>query len=246
MFERMAQMEERYWWHVGRRDLIRRFLARYVAPAGPARILDLGCGTGRNLELLAEFGEVRGVEPAGPALEHCRARGLGEDVVVPGSASAIPFPDASFDLVTAFDVLEHLDDDRAGLAEIRRVLRPGGRLLLTVPAYRFLWSVHDEALGHRRRYVASEVHALLNGAGFSVLRRTYAISFALPGIIAYRVAQGLLPSVAGRGVSYVEVPDPINRLLTDLLRVEGRLMGAIDLPFGASIIALARLRADPS
>ena len=242
--ERMGSMEESYWWHVGRRYIIRRFIEHFIGPKGSLRILDLGCGTGRNLELLAQFGDTVGVEPEGPGLEQCRERGLGEDVVKAGTATSIPFPDASFDLVTAFDVLEHLDDDKEGLAEIRRVLKPAGQLLMTVPAYRFLWSVHDEALGHRRRYVASEVHSLLNTSGFVVIRRSYAISFALPGIMAFRIAQGLLPTMAEGGASYVEVPERTNKLLTNLLKLEGRMMGAIDLPFGASIIALARRHDD--
>ena len=233
-------MEETYWWHVGRRYIIREFLKQYLGPQGSLDILDVGCGTGRNLELLAQFGDAVGVEPEGPGLDQCRSRGLGPDVVKAGFADAIPYPDESFDLVTAFDVLEHLDDDRAGLAEIRRVLRPAGHLLLTVPAYRFLWSIHDESLGHRRRYVASEVHSLLNTSGFVAIRRSYAISFALPAIFGFRIAQGLSPNVAGHGASYVEVPPLTNRLLTGLLKVESRLLGAMDLPFGASIIALAR------
>ena len=238
--EQMARMEEQYWWHVGRRYIIRRFLEHYLGPEGSLDILDVGCGTGRNLDLLAQFGRARGVEPEGPGLARCRERGLGEDVVKAGTATELPFDDDSFDLVTSFDVLEHLEDDGAGLDEIRRVLRPAGHVMLTVPAYRFLWSVHDEALGHRRRYVASEVHGKLNTAGFVVVRRSYAISFALPAIMGFRIAQGLVPAVAERGASYVEVPAAANRLLTGLLKLEGRLMGAIDLPLGASIIALAR------
>jgi hypothetical protein len=120
------------------------------------------------------------------------------------------------------------------------VLRPAGHLFVTVPAYRFLWSVHDEALGHRRRYVANEVHSLLNRAGFVVIRRSYAISFALPAIMGFRIAQGLVPAVGEKGASYVEVPPTTTRALTGLLKLEARLLGAIDLPFGASIIALAR------
>ena len=157
-----------------------------------------------------------------------------------GTATSIPFDDGSFDLVTAFDVLEHLDDDGAGLAEMRRVLVPSGHLLLTVPAYRFLWSVHDESLGHRRRYVASELHSKLNNAGFVVVRRSYAISLPLPGIMAFRIAQGLLPAVAEQGASYVEVPPAVNQVLVNALKLEAKLLKAIDLPAGASVFALAR------
>jgi len=238
--ERMARMEETYWWHVGRRYLIRYMLQHYLGPKGNLDILDVGCGTGRNLQLLDQFGKSVGVEPPGPGLDQCREAGLGEDKVVAGDALNLPIEDESYDLVTSFDVLEHLDDDKAGLDEIRRVLRPAGHVLITVPAYRFLWSTHDESLGHRRRYVASEIHNLLNNNGFVVIRRSYAISFALPGIMAFRLAQGLLPSMHSEGASYVEVSEPVNRALTFALKLESRLMKAVDLPAGCTIIALAR------
>lgn len=236
--DRMKRMEEEYWWHVGRRYLIRRTLEHYLGERGSIDILDVGCGSGRNLKLLEQFGTVHGVEPEGPGLEVCRAEGLTN--VVAGLADAVPFEDESFDLVTSLDVLEHLDDDEAGLREIHRVLRPNGFALITVPAYRFLWSVHDEALGHRRRYVASEIHSLLNRTGFTAVRRTYAISFALPAILAFRIAQGLFPPLHERGASYVEVGAGPNWLLTQALKFESRLLGRMDLPVGASILALAR------
>jgi len=236
----MKRMEESYWWHVGRRHLIRRTLEHYLGPRGSIDILDVGCGSGRNLELLRQFGTVRGVEPEGPGLESCRADGLGPDVVSPGMADSLPFDDTSFDLVTAFDVLEHLEDDVLGLQEMRRVLRPGGYALITVPAYRFLWSVHDEVLGHRRRYVASEIHNLFNNNGFVVVRRTYAISFALPAILAYRIGQGLFPPAEERSATYVDVGRVPNWLLTQALKFESRVLGHVDLPAGASVLALAR------
>lgn len=240
----MERMEEGYWWHVGRRYLIERTLQRRFGETGNLRICDVGCGTGRNMELLDRFGDVVGVEPEGPGLSICRRRGLGDERVRAGTATDIPFPDGSFDLVTAFDVLEHLDDDHEGLREMRRVLKPNGHLLLTVPAYRFLWSVHDESLGHRRRYVAAEVHSKLNVAGFVVVRRSYAISLPLLGIMGYRIAQGLVPAMAEQGASYVEVPPAVNGMLVNALKMEARLLKAIDLPFGASIFALARRDGD--
>lgn len=232
--------EEGYWWHVGRRAIIERWMERAFGPTGSLDILDVGCGSGRNLQLLDRWGRARGVEPSGPGLDACRAAGLGSDRVMQGGADRLPVPDSSFDLVTAFDVLEHLDDDAAGLAEARRVLRPAGHLLVTVPAYRFLWSVHDEALGHRRRYVASELHSALNRAGFVVVHRSYAISAPLPAILAYRVAQGLRPSGGERGASYVDVPPWAHHLLVGALKLEARWMQHLSLPIGASIVALAR------
>ncbi len=238
--DKMEAMEESYWWHQGRRHLVTRFMTGFFGPEDKMEILDVGCGTGRNLNLLERWGTVLGVEPEGPGLEACRKAGRGPDRVMAAPADRLPFPDASFDLVTAFDVLEHLEDDQAGLREFHRVLRPGGHLLLTVPAYRFLWSIHDEALGHRRRYVASEIHSLLNNSGFSTLRRSYAITFALPAIASFRILQGLIPSLYQRGASYVEVPTVANAALVGLIRLESWLLRMIDLPLGTSILALAK------
>src|SRR6185436_1790311 len=140
----MRRVEESHWWFVGRRQIIRSFLERLVrarlagsgaASAGaPAElnILDVGCGTGANLDMLSEFGKAEGVDVSAEALSFCRARGL--EQVKLGAAEALPYADGSFDLVTGLDVVEHLDDDVAGLKEMRRVLRPGGEALLFVPA----------------------------------------------------------------------------------------------------------------
>jgi SAM-dependent methyltransferase len=236
----LERMEQGYWWHVGRRHLVEHTLLKRFGDAGGLRICDVGCGTGANLELLGRFGTAVGVEPEGPGLERCRARGLGDDAVVAGDACALPFDDESFDLVTSFDVLEHIEDDSLALRELARVLRPNGYLLVTVPAYRFLWSIHDESLGHRRRYMASELHSKLNTAGFAVIKRSYAVSFTLPGILGYRIAQGLFPSLASRGASYVDVPPLVNRALAASIKLESRLLDAFDLPVGTSIFAFAR------
>jgi SAM-dependent methyltransferase len=239
--EDLAEFERTYWWHVARRHLLERLLTANL-PEDPTRdVLDVGCGSGGNLELLGRFGQVSGVEPPGAGLEHCRARGYGPEVVVEGSADALPFEADRFGLVSMLDVLEHLEDDAGALREVGRVLGPGGYLLLTVPAYRFLWSIHDEALGHRRRYMSSEVHSLLNAVGFRVLRRTYAVTLPLPAIAGFRIAQGLIPSLYRRGASYVSLPGPLNGLMVGLLRLETKCLQAIDLPLGTSIVCLARL-----
>ncbi|HZG53808.1 MAG TPA: class I SAM-dependent methyltransferase, partial [Pyrinomonadaceae bacterium] len=151
----MYEVEGSHWWFAGRRRILESFIRSIVAALnlqGRARprILDVGCGTGANLEMLAQFGEAEGVDVSEDALAFCRARGLGQ--VKLGAAEQLPYADASFDLVTALDVVEHLDDDAAGLREMRRVLRPGGRALLFVPAFMWLWGVQDDVSHHRRRY----------------------------------------------------------------------------------------------
>src|SRR6266567_2800474 len=148
----MYEVEEKHWWFAGRRRIIASFVEDICREfeTGKPRILDVGCGTGANIQMLSQFGSAEGVDVSTEALEFCRARGLTN--VKQGAAETLPHGDASFDLVTGLDVIEHLDDDVAGLREMRRVLRPGGRALLFVPAFMFLWGVQDDISHHRRRY----------------------------------------------------------------------------------------------
>ena len=145
----MLAVDEHHWWYRGRRRIIRAELERLPLPR-PARVLDAGCGSGRTLQELVRYGEVTGIELNEEAAELARSRGLGEVRV--GRLEELPWPDQSFDLITCLDVIEHTPDDRPALAELHRVCRPGGWLLVTVPAYPALWSLHDEANHHYRRY----------------------------------------------------------------------------------------------
>lgn len=235
----LDRLETSYWWHVGRRAVIRSLMRAFVKLPDQPRILDVGCGTGRNVALLGDFGRAFGADPSPEALAIGRGLGLA-DRLVGAEAERIPFRDGTFDLVAALDVLEHLEDDRAGLLEIRRVLRPGGYLLAAVPAYRFLWSEHDEALGHRRRYVASELHQKLNLAGYAVVKRSYAISFAFPLIVAFRLWRGLFPPTAELQASYVMLPAWLNNTFAGFLSAEAALMRSMNLPLGTSIFVVAR------
>src|SRR2546423_6006091 len=166
----MYQVEEQHWWFLGRRKIIERFVAAACRDLGKLkpRILDVGCGTGANLQMLAQHGAAEGVDVSSEALEFCRARGLSK--VKEGAAEALPYEDGSFDLVTGLDVVEHLDDDIAGLKEMRRVLRPRGRALLFVPAFMFLWGVQDDVSNHRRRYTLSTLRKSIEQAGLRIER----------------------------------------------------------------------------
>src|SRR6185503_18298582 len=160
----MRRVEESHWWFVGRRQIIRSFLERLfrdvkASEHSTVNILDVGCGTGANLEMLSEFGVAEGVDVSTEALSFCQARGL-QNVKL-GAAEALPYEDDSFDLVTGLDVVEHLDDDLAGLKEMRRVLRRDGRALLFVPAFMFLWGVQDDISNHRRRYTLKDLRRVV-------------------------------------------------------------------------------------
>lgn len=234
----MYQIEGSHWWFAGRRRILRSFLNRIFTslPAGDKRILDVGCGTGANLELLSEFGQAEGVDVSADALAFCRQRGLTH--VKQGEAENLPYPDETFNLVTALDVVEHLDDDVAGLKEMRRVLRPGGRALLFVPAFQFLWGVQDDISHHRRRYTAKQLKKIVQDAGLEVERVTYAnISFFLP-ILAARLLMRLTGyRPASENILTVGF---LNKPLGMMLGSETLPLRYFNLPFGVSAICVAR------
>ncbi|HEX8775822.1 MAG TPA: class I SAM-dependent methyltransferase [Pyrinomonadaceae bacterium] len=234
----MYEVEGSHWWFVGRRRIIRSFIEKIVRDLGETRprILDVGCGTGANLEMLAEFGEAEGVDVSPEALDFCRERGLRN--VRLGAAERLPYEDSSFDLVTALDVVEHLDDDTAGLQEMRRVLRPGGRAMLFVPAFMFLWGVQDDVSHHRRRYTLSTLRAAVGAAGFEVERATYAnISFFGPILLGRLLmrATGLRPASENN----INV-SALNGVLGRLFGAESSLLRRMNFPFGVSAICVAR------
>src|SRR6266850_1856410 len=234
----MYEVEETHWWFAGRRRIIACFLERICTGLEKEQphILDVGCGTGANLELLARFGEAEGVDVSPEALDFCRQRGLKS--VRQGEAENLPFPDASFDLVTGLDVVEHLDDDVAGLKEMWRVLRPGGRALLFVPAFMFLWGVQDDVSNHRRRYTKKELKETLRAAGFEIERVTYAnITFFFPilmGRLLMRLT-GFRPASENNLTVGV-----LNKPLGIILGSEAGLLRRVNFPFGVSAICIAR------
>ena len=234
----MYEVEGKHWWFVGRRRIIAGFvekICRDISKPRP-RILDVGCGTGANLQMLSEFGAAEGVDVSTEALDFCRARGLSK--VKQGAAESLPYEDASFDLVTGLDVVEHLDDDVAGLREMRRVLRPDGRALLFVPAFMFLWGVQDDISHHRRRYTVPELKRRLGEAGLTVERATYAnISFFLPILVGRMLMRltGLRPASENN----ITI-GALNGLLGRILGAESWWLRRMNFPFGVSIVCIAR------
>jgi SAM-dependent methyltransferase len=227
----MSHFEDFYWWHVGRRYIVREQL-RNLGIAHQS-ILNIGCGTGGLVEVLEQFGEVFNADISKEALEFCREKGIKNLSQV--TDGKLKFPDHCFDVIVATDVLEHIDEEESALKEWRRVLKPSGTLLLTVPAYQWLWSAHDDALCHKRRYTAAGLHMRMHRAQFKVSKRSYCIVFSFPLIVAYR----LYASIAKRSEaesSYVVLPSIINSLFVFLLYLEARLTRYINFPFGTSIL----------
>jgi SAM-dependent methyltransferase len=237
----MREVEGAHWWFAGRRRILESFVRSIVddlrrTDGARPRFLDVGCGTGANLEMLAQFGDAEGVDVSEDALAFCRARGLAN--VRRGAAESLPYGEGEFDVVTALDVVEHLDDDLAGLREMRRVLRKDGRALLFVPAFMWLWGVQDDVSHHRRRYTLPGLAARVEAAGLSVERATYAnVTFFAP-ILAGRLLMRAL-SLRPASENNVNV-SALNGLLGRVFGAESHWLRRFNLPFGVSAIIVAR------
>jgi SAM-dependent methyltransferase len=240
-YEVMAAVEDRHWWYGGMRALAAALLDSVYAGRQDLRILDAGCGTGGNVRFLHRYGQVVGVDLAAEALELGRRRVPG--MLARGSVLALPFADATFDLVTSFDVLYHraVPDEGPALRETARVLRPGGRLLIRLPAYEFLRSKHDRAVHTRRRYTAGQALALLQAHGFAIERCSYVNSLLFPLPLAQRLLERALPLLERDGSDLAMPPPLLNELLRWPLAAEAAWLGrGRSFPFGLSILCLAR------
>lgn len=238
-YRRYFEIEDRHWWFVGRRELFLRLLDRHLGPdAGGRRVLDVGCGTGTMLGHLARYGSAEGIDASEEAVAFCHERGL--DRVRRAEGVPLPFDDASFDLVTALDVIEHADDDGELLRELRRVAKPGGTLLVSVPAFMFLWGPQDEISHHRRRYTRPRLREAVSAAGWTPRRLSYFNTFLFPPIAAVRVLRRERPERPLRSDFELTKPGRLNSLLARVFAAEAPLVDRVDLPFGVSILALAR------
>jgi SAM-dependent methyltransferase len=238
----MDSVEDKHWWFVGRRAILESFMRSIVnklSSSGSAlRILDVGCGTGANLEMLSQFGNSEGVDVSDDALEFCRGKGL---TVQKGLAEKLPYGDETFDVTTALDVVEHLDDDISGLKEMHRVTKKGGYSLIFVPAFMWLWGVQDDISHHRIRYTKRQIVDRLKQAGYTIERATYANWTFFAPILAGRTLMKLT------GIK----PDSENNVNVSALNgVFGRLFASerfwlrnFNFPFGVSIVVVAKRNA---
>ena len=236
-YEVMYRQEQAYWWFVSRSELLHFYLRDMLELPRDPRILDLGCGTGANLEVLSQYGQAMGADFSGAALAFCRKRALPR--LVQGDGERLPLRSDSLDLVTAVDSLEHIPRDNDALGEIFRVLKPGGTALITVPAFGFLWSEHDEALQHLRRYTAAELTAKLRLAGFQVGKVTYVLFFLFFPVLVVRFLQNLTKTGTHPRTSISVLPTLVERAFMLLNRLEMFLLRWMNLPFGVTIVAVA-------
>jgi SAM-dependent methyltransferase len=234
VYRRMAELDAVHWWFVARRRILASLIARRIRPPAGARILEVGCGTGHNLAMLSRFGHVEATELE-PEARQLAAERLGRPVLEAALPDLSMFPADHFDLVALLDVLEHVEDDAASLAAIRGRLKPGGKLLVTVPANRWMWTAHDAAHHHHRRYEKRELAAAVTDAGFKIDLLSFMNSLLFPPIAAARLAGKML----GRDSADDAIPPaPVNALLRGVFGLERGLIGRVPLPFGVSLVAI--------
>ena len=232
------RVEDRHWWYRGRRSVLERVIDDLGLPAG-ARILDAGCGSGRNMVEFARHGRVTGVELSATSVALAREREAGE--VIEGSVLEMPLPDATFELAASLDVIEHLEDDLGALRELRRVVAPGGALLVTVPAYQWLWSGHDEINHHHRRYTRASLQRIGEQAGWRQVRTTYFNSLLLPIAVVLRVLDRFSTKTTESSLDLWIPPEPLNWVLERPLALESTLIGLGGrIPAGLSLLAVFR------
>lgn len=242
LYDSLYRLEDEHWWFRGRRAVIRSLL-RHTPSSGPRRILDAGCGTGRNLVELAEFGQASGVDGSQQAVDYCLERGL--ERVQRAPLESLPYESESFDLVLLADVIEHVDDDVAVLKELRRVTKPHGAIVITTPAYRWLWSHQDESHHHRRRYTRGGLAERALESGWSPSLGTYFNSILLlPIAIARKLLRRWIPDERS---DFDITPRPLNGALALPMRAESALIRAgARLPFGVSIGMVCEAAPDPA
>jgi SAM-dependent methyltransferase len=238
IYLRMSEQDNKHWWFVARRRILWDQISSLRLPSG-ARVLEAGTGPGGNLEMLSEFGALEGFEPDDCVRQIASARsGI---VIRPGALPGnIGYEPGSFDLIATLDVIEHIEADRESVRSLARLLRPGARLIITVPAYERLWSAYDERHHHKRRYTRPKVRRLVEEFGLEVERCTHFNTILLPLIVVTRLFKKLA-GLADRPDD--EMPSPlVKAILLRIFSVERYLLRHLSLQFGVSILCIARRR----
>ena len=235
VYDAMAELDQRHWWYRARREVVAALIRRRARPPAGARILEIGCGTGHNLAMLGAFGTVEGLE-VDPAARAIAERRLGREVMSAPLPRLAGVPRGAYDLVGAFDVIEHVADDSAALGAIAALLKPGGRLVATVPAHQWMWSAHDVVNHHQRRYSKRALAELIRRSPLRLEAVGYFNSLLFPLAVAGRLASRL----SGKEDSDLSLPPrPLNAALERMFAAERHLIGRVALPPGLSLFAVA-------
>jgi ubiquinone/menaquinone biosynthesis C-methylase UbiE len=239
LYDDFFHLEQNHWWFIGRRKIILSLIDHHNKQV-PCRILDAGCGTGYTALALSRYGKVSALDPSEAALDYVKQRGI--ESVKQGSMTAIPYPSETFDIVTALDVLEHIEDDRSSIAELCRVLRPAGILVITVPAFNFLWSPHDDINLHKRRYTAAEIRNKIESSGLKIHKLSYFNFFLFPAILLVRFFRKAFPAPNEEAKSDFSIFNQgfINTMLQKILSAESKLLIYFNFPCGLSLVCVAK------
>lgn len=237
-YAEMAAIDEIHWWYKARRKIIASLISREIHLRPDATIVEIGCGTGSNLSFLSRFGRLTGIEPDEVARTFAKARS--QVPVIEGRLpDGLPINDQSAEMIVMLDVLEHIDDDLGALRAIGQKLKPGGRLLLTVPALPSLWSAHDLEHHHKRRYTDQTLRAVVMDSGLELEKISYFNTLLLPLIAAVRG----IKSLAGNSTPDTGLPATwLNKVLEAVFSLERFMIGRVPLPLGVSLVMIARAR----
>lgn len=235
LFEQMSELEDEHWWFLAKRQIVRLAIEKHARDIdNSASILDAGCGTGGNLKYFSGlFKNLKGMELEETARELAKQK-TGAEIKYGKFPDEIPFYDEEFDVVLMLDVLEHLDDDVSALKNIRQKIKKGKYIAVTVPAFNFLWSRHDDIHHHKRRYTLIELKDKLNNSGFEVVYGSYFYFFLFPLIALYKILNNKNED------NLKPTADFINKFLLNIMELEALLMSVLRLPWGSSVVMLAR------
>lgn len=235
-YSTMAEREETYWWHLGRLRIIETYINRVAINRSVYKILNVGCGTGGTIDMLEKFGTTDNVDISDEAINYMKKRGYKRITKVDNVM--LPFKEKTYDMVGAFDVLEHIENQVKALKEWKRVLKDDGYIIISVPAYQWLWTEHDVSLHHKRRYTERRLVEAAKAAGLVPEKSSYAIVFSLPLVVGFRFINKTLRRKTDSETSYVNVPNWVNMLFTRLLYAEAKFHQTIKMPFGTSVMAV--------
>lgn len=235
VYDQMAQLDQLHWWYRARREVLAALIRRAATPPPGARILEIGCGTGHNLQMLGRFGDVDALEVDETARGMAEER-LGRAVLSAPLPELSGVPERSYDLIGAFDVIEHIAADAAAVAAIAGRLKPGGKLVVSVPAHQWMWSAHDVVNHHVRRYSRKQLKRLIEGSPLKLEAIGYFNSLLFPVAVAERLASRL----RGKEDSDLSLPPrPLNTVLERTFAAERHLIARVPLPPGLSLFAVA-------
>ena len=236
----MAEFENDYWWHRGKVYLVTTLVEKFFPERSDLNILEVGCGTGGVTKFLDKYGQVTGIDSSAEAVSYCETHGIRNVFQADINELDLNSYKGKFDLILALDVLEHIQDDVETMRRIKSLLKPRGLFFVNVPAYKFLWSEHDEALHHKRRYHSLELTTKLKDTGYEIIKRTYFVTIVFPAMAFFRIWGNFFRKSAYPHTTYVVLPRFLNEFMVKLLKVEAFFARKFFLPFGATLTVVAR------